>query len=314
MKKIFLIGLTFLILSPALAEEENITITGQALPFGSLQELYQAVKKFSQEELGMPLNFDIPFPDSANQDSLASNPKYYYLLMVCHKLKFWNEEAPLCSLYVCGDTCPWSADDLLRYNLGEYDIWGENIELFSTTWGDKQTAPIIDLSNLDLCVINLETVFHEGFHFYAREKGASAYDTSLLVTIKNRALEESAAEAVGWLAVRLFFMKCCPELYSANPTIKEILNDQVEFGNMILGFYQALDSIYRSDLSDSLKFEESMAIPANNAKLTYTSLYFRYQPLFKNIWYKTKDPKKSIEIFLQIIRDNTQKLQKTKPR
>lgn len=301
MKKFFLVGLIFLFFESAFAQENLI----EPLPWSSLEELYQAVAEFSQQELGIPIDYQI-----LPQDTSQTATLYFYALMVCHKLKFWDETTPLCSLYVYGDTCRYSTDVLLQYNLGEYDIWGFKIAIHSTTWSDKQVMPVFDLSNIDLFVSNLSTVFHEAFHYHAWRTKAAPND-SHLVTIKNRALEESAAEFIGWQATGLFIKKYC----SNNSLVKQIYDEfmaiENDYADFLNYWYQSLDAVYCSNLSDSQKFDKRMESPIDNACLNYTILYYRYQPLYKKIWDQA-NTKTSIEKILEILSNDTKTLKKIK--
>lgn len=298
MKRIFLACFSLIIILPVFAEENLV----EPLPFGSLEEFYQAVQKFSQEELGMPLNFEIP-----SETTLADCRKVY-ILMVCHKLRFWSEQTPLCSLYVYDKTVPIPDSIILRYNLGEYDIWSEIFDAYSTTLGEKQIVPVLDLNDLEGFVLKLSTIFHEGFHYYAQRKGAVG-DTTRIETIRNRKLEESAAEFIGWQAAYLFINKYCPNNHLVKKILKKLLAEQADFGYTFDKWYKELDAVYRSN-SDSLKWEARLKVPINNAKLSYTIFYYYYQPMFKKIWQKTNDPKKSIEKILKILANDTKSLKK----
>jgi hypothetical protein len=312
MKKIFLIVLVLLIFLPTIAVGENID-ANEVLPFSSLPELYQTIKKFSQEDLGMPLDFDIPL----ETDSLYLNitTTKFYIFMICHKLKFWKDNDPLCSLYVYSDTIPVPSDLILKYNLGEYDLWSFSVNVSSTTLYSKQVVPIINLNDLDNFILGLEVIFHEGFHYYAAKTRCSPSENHL-VTIKNRALEESAASTIGWLATQLFIEKYCSNYDLVKETLEEELAWQDEFTRYILDLYQSYDRIYRLNSPDSLKFELRLKLseekgPANNASLCYHTLYYRYRPLFKKIWLKN-GPKKGIKMILEILRSDTEKLKKIK--
>lgn len=305
MNKIFLTCLGLAIIAPFLFAENLV----EPLPFSSLEEFYQEVQKFSQEELGIPLDFIIP--SQADTTSTDYSDAKLYILMVCHKLRFWSEKTPLCSLYVYSKSVPVPDSIILRYNLGEYDIWSEIIDAYSTTLSEKQIVPVFDLNDLESFLLKLPTIFHEGFHYYARQKGVVG-DTTRLETIKNRGLEESAAEFIGWQAACLFIKKYCPNNRAVNRILEELLVEQINLSFTLNQWYQNLDSVYRSNLSDSLKWEARLAVPINNAKLYYFTLYYRYQPIFEKIWKQTNNPKKSIEKILEILANDSKTLKKIK--
>ncbi|MDA2922230.1 hypothetical protein MYX07_03105 [Patescibacteria group bacterium AH-259-L07] len=281
------------------------------LSFSSEDEFYRAIKEFSQEELGMTLDFEEPTSsiEDKTPQALNNSIQYYYFAKVCPKLRFWSENTPLCSLYVYWDTSPFSSSFREQYDTTDYDIFVRKLERYQFVSKGEQKVPSFNPAQEKLygTVKKIVDIFHEGFHSYAGRSGASIISGKrCALTIGNRRIEEAAATVVGERASALFI-----STYIVNKDIRpqwyieRYFSKGSDFDKANV-LYDSLTVIYESDVPDSIKLAKKGNV--NNAELFSRLIHGRYYRDFEKLWDDTDNPKKSIKLFLQILKSDTDQI------